>query len=1117
MTTKQRLNAYLRMMTAGVITAAALSLAVPSTAMAQFTTGNNFAVVSNGDDSLRIYSGSETSPGSYQYALPLTPGATQYGVTFDHEYTGAYYILENNTIRVMFDTGTSTGSQGPTWNIGYQGYDIAYRSQELFVTRRDNTVSVYNAHTGQLKRTMTVNGASALHGIDYSDNYDGQLTVGDWNQGTGGSRISSDTGAVTTQYYWGDSGGLAYRYNGHGYFWAPARNDSATLWWANSNGSSNASTGSMSGYQSGESQKFDWTYTGSTNRFVFSEPNQDRLQWYNNGQWGQSRTDSTTVNEPTGLYYKFRGNAGSNAFIYMDSMAGLNDVTINADGTTEMNAGSGTTYISSADDAIMNVGDLVSGLGGSNANVIAGFGSSGSGSGNMTLAAAIDFNGMASDRTLRLTTVNDLVINSPISDSDTGTSTESLSVNLQANASAFNGTGSGAGQVQINQNIALNSGDFSASGNDVIVATGNSVTGRNVTINAQDTISGSFTGTGSASLTAGSTAGTYVATGGFTMNVASAVGTYTASAGGITVNGTNVDYRNADVNVTGAAVFNTSTTTGNTNRIGDFNSGNVSFNNAKVSFLGVTNVANVTVDGSDAVTIGAGGNVNSGDISVSSGLINVAYGGSLDAANVNQTGGTFNISGGTFSADNFESTGGDLNFYSGTVRFGGDVDIVPAGTLEKLLGGNNTLLTGRTVTVVGDTNIVSGLTLNGGTLNTGSLTNSVLLNLQKGTVNITADNLVINDGGELGGTLGAGQIVNVKDVTKTLTIGPSALVTLNGGRLTSDAAAGWTNNGIVSMNNETSELGGLGTFNNANLVKGTGRIMTNVNNQVGAELRVENGDEMYVGGTMTNSGLVSFKNASFELEGPSENAATGVITGSGGSLHFANVPVNPQFGAAGLVNNGQINITGSGSTSQATDVYGTIFQDAATAKIIVSGGTLTTFHNDVYNYDDAELKVSGGSAAVFFGTVKGAGDITGAGAKFFEGELDPGQSPGELSIEGDVTLGNSATLNIELGGYNAGVNYDVLSILGKATLDGNINFAAIDGFEPQVGDTFDIINYQAVEGAFDSVVSSLGVFTLNYGATGVSATFTAAVPEPGTLAGLGLGALGLLIRRRRQA
>jgi len=137
------------------------------------------------------------------------------------------------------------------------------------------------------------------------------------------------------------------------------------------------------------------------------------------------------------------------------------------------------------------------------------------------------------------------------------------------------------------------------------------------------------------------------------------------------------------------------------------------------------------------------------------------------------------------------------------------------------------------------------------------------------------------------------------------------------------------------------------------------------------------------------------------------------------------------------------------------------------------------------------------------GTLLGNGTIV-ADVVNSGGVVSPGASPGLLTIGGDFEQSHGSDLLIELGGLIPGEEFDVLNVLGTATLGGDLRVTAIDGFTPTPGDTFEFLLADDRYGVFDSFIDETG-FGLQLNFTGAVGTLTATVPEPGT------GALILLL------
>ena len=89
---------------------------------------------------------------------------------------------------------------------------------------------------------------------------------------------------------------------------------------------------------------------------------------------------------------------------------------------------------------------------------------------------------------------------------------------------------------------------------------------------------------------------------------------------------------------------------------------------------------------------------------------------------------------------------------------------------------------------------------------------------------------------------------------------------------------------------------------------------------------------------------------------------------------------------------------------------------------------------------------------------------------------------------------------------------------GSLALDGTLEIALIDGFTPDIGDTFDIMTFDSFSGDFDNYVgmSLGGGLTLNPEFTAGNTLKLTVVPEPCTIAMAVLGLLSLAFYARRR-
>ncbi|TWT47611.1 hypothetical protein [Botrimarina hoheduenensis] len=128
----------------------------------------------------------------------------------------------------------------------------------------------------------------------------------------------------------------------------------------------------------------------------------------------------------------------------------------------------------------------------------------------------------------------------------------------------------------------------------------------------------------------------------------------------------------------------------------------------------------------------------------------------------------------------------------------------------------------------------------------------------------------------------------------------------------------------------------------------------------------------------------------------------------------------------------------------------------------------TTFEGDLVNNGSVSLA----GVNTFTGAVSGTGTFTGTGTGAFAGTLAPGNSPGLVSFEGDFDLGPTGTLEIEIAGTTPGAEHDRVEVGGFATLEGALDVTLLDGFVPQLGDSFALL---FASGAFDASFAAINL------------------------------------------
>ena len=495
-----------------------------------------------------------------------------------------------------------------------------------------------------------------------------------------------------------------------------------------------------------------------------------------------------------------------------------------------------------------------------------------------------------------------------------------------------------------------------------------------------------------------------------------------------------------------------------------------------------------TVDGAGSVVTQTGGaELILGDYGGSPADLTVSDGGTFTSGTgpvyLNESG-TLTIDGGTVNlAGSLQDYGGVLDFITGALSI---VDNFTVGT-DGLLGTSVTFDSTRDFTTSATTTIdkFRTLKLDGGTFSTGTMVNHGTLAFTSGTLVITGAGGFNIGTGALGSNVILGTGANLQ-VYKTTTLDSGALLRLDGGSFTSHAvvnngtiddqngaftvntltnAAGGrlfvgglmsaddstiVNAGRITLQNGLGLIGGEGTILNTGTVTGDGTIDKAFTNSASGRLRAEAGKTLVLTGTIApNTGTFSLEGGALEFTNPVTNSATGTITGYG------------TFRSALLTNNGNLGLSGN------TRIDGDV-TNAAGARIITSGGSTTTFYDDVI-HNGSEIRTSAGGATVFFGAVSGAGPFTGAGTVYFEGDLRPGSSPAVVTMAPEIVLSPSNGLTMEIGGRTAGTGYDQLVFTNpgasQLTWGGTLVVELINGFTPVAGDAFHVFDFDPARAA----------------------------------------------------
>ena len=247
------------------------------------------------------------------------------------------------------------------------------------------------------------------------------------------------------------------------------------------------------------------------------------------------------------------------------------------------------------------------------------------------------------------------------------------------------------------------------------------------------------------------------------------------------------------------------------------------------------------------------------------------------------------------------------------------------------------------------------------------------------------------------------------------------------------------------------------------IVGGSGLVWTGeypLSLPAGSGLRAEEGEQLIVqSGRVSNAGRIEALGTSFfpskiELAGKLANAAgSGAVVAAHSILRFP----------GGVENSGALAFSAG-----LNNVLGDI-NNLPGGLITVSGGSTVVFNEDVTNEGIITVSAAGplASTAIFFGELSGNG-VAGSGTVFIEGDMRPGFSPGTMTFGGDLGYGPLASLHLEIAGPDPG-HYDRVSVAGNLDLAGSLVVSLLDGYQPPVGASFQLLDADTFTGSFLAV------------------------------------------------
>jgi hypothetical protein len=224
-----------------------------------------------------------------------------------------------------------------------------------------------------------------------------------------------------------------------------------------------------------------------------------------------------------------------------------------------------------------------------------------------------------------------------------------------------------------------------------------------------------------------------------------------------------------------------------------------------------------------------------------------------------------------------------------------------------------------------------------------------------------------------------------------------------------------------------------------------------------------------------------------------------------------------------------------------------------TGNLIINGGTLR--FTSTFFQAGGNISLAAGTSLVFDhtvslvgGTLIGNGTVVGnvingynpsnttttpgvnASSIIETAFISPGNTLGQLNIQGGLALLETSKLLFDLGGTSQGTTYDFLSISGPASLGGLLTVGFQNNFGSTVNSSmsFTVLTAGSLVGTFAGLTDGarvfttdgLGSFVVNYSSTSVTLSNyqLVPVPEPSTWALMisGLGVIAFRAYRRRQ-
>jgi Tol biopolymer transport system component len=401
-------------------------------------------------------------------------------------------------------------------------------------------------------------------------------------------------------------------------------------------------------------------------------------------------------------------------------------------------------------------------------------------------------------------------------------------------------------------------------------------------------------------------------------------------------------------------------------------------------------------------------------------------GAGVSGAGVLTQGGVLRASGGTTTLNMATVNNGLVDVQAGDLQV--QVGVTGTGSGSVASAASLTVLGGASVDLAGSSTFDGALTVqagagvvfNGGTHTLGSsssVSGAGDFDVLAGSVTVLGTYDLTGTTGVLGGTL---SFENSITPAVTADLFMSAGTLGGAGDLEVLAALGWTG-GTMSGGGVT-KIGPSATgdlFNGAKVLDGRGLVNNGTVTWTAGDIDVRNG-----------AAIANGASATLNLDAPDGSVLDNTV-------------------------GGPVTLTNDGTTTVASDGFVSVTLD------VVNNGTL--------DLQMGALDLNGGFTHADGAVLQGTAtlNLVDATVTALDGDVNPGTSPGALSINGALPLSALSTVNLDLNGTTAGSQYDQLIVTDVATLNGTINVTA--GFTPQPGDQFTVMTFLRRAGALIAV------------------------------------------------